>query len=196
MIATPSSFLLPNNAITTEGQRSDFLSKYSIILPTAIASMAFSGTVKPLDSSYQPGSYDVICGRGKGSYNRPGNKHFRALVATYIPEYQRARSKVDKSAILNSIVDKVRSLVNPETGEPAQFVKHTKSTGWVQIGDDHAREKVGHAIREAVTARDGRAPSPPMSSINFPVESILQQTNAHQHPSFAPLSEFDSVVEI
>ena len=130
-----------------------FLSKYSFELPLAITALTDTKRMVPLDQSYQPGTYDVVCGRGKGSYNRPGNKRFRSLVATYIPQYMRARSKIDKSMVLNDIIDKVRSFINPDTGSAAQFVKYTKNSGWVLIGDEHAREKVGHAIREAIAAQ-------------------------------------------
>ena len=86
-------------------------------------------------------------------YNRPGNKHFRQLVATYIPRYLEAKSKIDKSVILGSIVDEVDSLIDPETGRRAQFVKAAKGgCGWIVISDELAREKVGHAMREAVAA--------------------------------------------
>ena len=131
------------------------LSKYTIAVPSAIAALSNTSTKASLGMSFEPGAYDVVCGRGKGSYNRPGNKKFRALVATYIPQYMNARSKVDKSMILNSIIDKVRSFTNPDTGRPAQFVKFSKKEGgWTEIGDDLAREKVGHAMREAIAAND------------------------------------------
>jgi hypothetical protein len=138
----------------TSGKITGFLSKYSFELPLAITALTETKRMVPLDQSYQPGTYDVVCGRGKGSYNRPGNKRFRSLVATYIPKYLKARSKMDKSMVLNDIIDKVRSFTNPDTGAPAQFVKYTKSSGWVLIGDEHAREKVGHAIREAIAAQE------------------------------------------
>lgn len=141
-----------DNAFAAPG--SGYLSKYSLDLPTAIASLAHTNSMTPLDSSYEPGAYDVVCGRGKGSYNRPGNKRFRSLVSTYIPQYISSRSKVDKSTVLNAIMEKVRSYTNPDTGLSAQFVKYTKNVGWVQIGDEHAREKVGHAIREAIAAKE------------------------------------------
>ena len=155
MIASTHPFSLSDNAFAAPG--SGFLSKYSFVLPTAISSFAHTNEVTPLDSSYEPGAFDVVCGRGKGSYNRPGNKHFRALVATYIPQYQSSRSKVDKSMILNTIIDRVRSFTNPDTGLPADFVKYTKTTGWVKIGDEHAREKVGHAIREAIVSLENES---------------------------------------
>ena len=137
-----------------DSKNSGFLSKYNFELPLAIVALTDSKRVVPLDHSYQPGTYDVVCGRGKGSYNRPGNKRFRSLVATFIPNYMKARSKMDKSIVLNEIIDKVRSFTNPDTGSVAQFVKYTKNSGWVVIGDELAREKVGHAIREAIAAQE------------------------------------------
>lgn len=151
MIASTHPFNYSDNAFAPGA---GFLAKYSLILPTAIASLAQTNAITLLDAAFEPGSFDVVCGRGKGSYNRPGNKFFRALVVTFIPQYLSARSKVDKSAVLNSIIDKVRSFTNPDTGLPAQFVKHSKNTGWIKIGDEHAREKVGHAIREAIAAKE------------------------------------------
>jgi hypothetical protein len=156
-----------------------FLSKYSLALPLAIASLADTNHMTPLDASYQPGAYDVVCGRGKGSYNRPGNKRFRSFVATYIPQYISARTKVDKSMVLNTIIDQVHSYTNPDTGLAAQFVKYTKDAGWVMIGDEHAREKVGHAIREAIAAQEqhtnpNRHPS--SSSSSSPVPSVHDAT--------------------
>ena len=175
---------------------SGFLSKYSFELPLAITALTDTKCMIPLDQSYQPGTYDVVCGRGKGSYNRPGNKRFRSLVATYIPKYMKARSKMDKSIVLNDIIDKVRSFTNPDTGAPAQFVKYTKSTGWVLIGDEHAREKVGHAIREAIaaqesssgnesTASSSSSPSPTLeletqaTSLSTHCDEILSQHNSY-----------------
>jgi len=136
----------PHNSLFRSGP----LSKYNFTLPSAIDAMNNNGSVQgPLDECFSPGAYDVVCGRGKGSYNRPGNKHFRQLVATYIPSYLSAKSKMNKSVILNSIIDKVHTFINPETGRPAQFVKLSKGF-WTAISDDQAREKVGHAMREAV----------------------------------------------
>lgn len=159
----------------TNGKITGFLSKYSFELPLAITALTDTKRMVPLDQSYQPGAYDVVCGRGKGSYNRPGNKRFRSLVATYIPKYLKARSKMDKSMVLNDIIDKVRSFNNPDTGSPAQFVKYTKSSGWVLIGDEHAREKVGHAIREAIAAQE--------SSSSTSSESTASSSSASPSPT-------------
>jgi hypothetical protein len=135
-------------------QSSDFLSKFSLAIPSAIMSLANINADTPLEASYQPGYYDVACGRGKGAYNRPGNKRFRVLVATYLSDYLDAKTRLDKSAVLSRIVDRVQSLRDPDTGKPARFIKYSKLTGWVEIGKDSAHEKVGHAMREAVLANE------------------------------------------
>jgi hypothetical protein len=149
-----------------------FLSKYCLALPLAIASLVDTNHMTMLDASYQPGAYDVVCGRGKGSYNRPGNKRFRSLVATYIHQYISARTKMDKSMVLNTIIDQVNSYTNPDTGLAAQFVKYTKAAGWVMIGDEHAREKVGHAMREAIATQEHTNHRHPLSSSSSPVQSV------------------------
>jgi hypothetical protein len=103
----------------------------------------------------EPGPYDVVCGRGKGSYNRPGNRLFRELVLEYVPEYMGARSKLDKSIVLNSIIERVQRQGNGT----ALFVKYDRrSKKWFEIGDDVAREKVGHALREAINAPPSTQP--------------------------------------
>lgn len=128
--------------------------KFRIVVPSAITQMNSQKTTRELGLNYVPNDFDIYCGRGKGFYNRPGNKKFRVLVAAHIRTYVGAKSKVDKSAVLNTIIDEVRSTVDPATGRPAQFIKFTKHTGWVEIGDDQAREKVGHAMREAIASNN------------------------------------------
>jgi hypothetical protein len=135
-------------------------SKFRLVVPTAIRDMTTLKAAREIGSDYEPSDVDIFCGRGKGFYNRPGNKSFRTLVGSYIPAYLAAKTKVDKSAVLNTIVDKVRNLHDPTTGRPAQFIKFSKKTGWVEIGDEQAREKVGHAMREAIsTVEEGGSSS-------------------------------------
>jgi hypothetical protein len=106
--------------------------------------------ISPFDDSVTPDlDYDVVCGRGKGSYNRPGNKRFRVIVGKHIAAYLTARNKVDKGHVLNSIIDHVKS----QNHGSARFIKPLKN-GWVEISLDAAREKVGHAIREAIGSRE------------------------------------------
>ena len=170
MIAHTLSCAFSDNAFAAPA--SGFLSKYSLDVPAAIVTLSNTNSSTMLDMTYEPGVFDVVCGRGKGSYNRPGNKRFRALVCTFIPQYHNARSKVDKSFVLNSIIDKVRSYKNADNGLRAEFVKYTKNVGWVIIGDEHAREKVGHAIREAIAAKEDSS-----SKVEEKAASIVKQNN-------------------
>jgi hypothetical protein len=125
-----------------------FLARYQLIIPTAIADMAPDQGCGSLADSFEPNEYDVVLGRGKGNYNRPGNKRFRAIVHRFIPKYQTAKTKLDKTFIFNSILDEVRS----ENNGNARFVRYDTKIGWVEMGDEQVRDKVGHATREAIVA--------------------------------------------
>jgi hypothetical protein len=125
------------------------LSKCRVGLPSAIAPSISSISDNKVFSDVQPCDYDIVCGRGKGSYNRPGNQRFRAIVCQHIPVYSAAKTKFDKGIVLNSIVSKAQS----ESNGAARFLKCTNGS-WFEIEDDQAREKVGHTIREAILAQD------------------------------------------
>lgn len=122
-----------------------FLERYQVAIPTVIADMAASDDMKQLPSEFQPTDFDIICGRGKGHYNRPGCKRLREVIRGFIPEYLASKSKVDKSAVISRILDAVKSQNNSTT----RFVKCKKGS-WYEIGDDQAREKVGHTMRETI----------------------------------------------
>jgi len=108
------------------------------------------GDVLPRD--FVPTDYDVHCGHGKGCFNKPGNVRFRAIVSRFIPQYLTARTKYEKTAVLNAALDEVRSQKNDD--DVTRFVVF-KDSRWHTIGEDQAREKVGHCMREAVAALDG-----------------------------------------
>lgn len=126
----------------------DFLSKYQLLVPSAVADLSSTMESAQLEDNYQPSKYDVLCGRGKGSYNRSGNKRFRELVQAHVGDYLNAKTKYDKSSVLNMIVDRVRSK------GMARFVA-MKDGAWFEISDEQAREKVGHSMREAMSMLEG-----------------------------------------
>ena len=106
-----------------------------------------SKKIRPLPAGFVPSDFDVVCGKGKDCFNRVGNRRFRELVAHNLDVYQAAQTKLDKSAIVISIVDAVRRS-SPNGGG---FVRRNNQTGlWFEIGDAMAREKVGHTIRETL----------------------------------------------
>lgn len=129
----------------------DFLPKYQVELPTSIAlSLSTSTSSSPLPVvGYTPDEeYDVFCGRGKGSYNKPDNKRFRAIVRECLNDYVAAKTKVDKGAILNMILDRVKS---SQGGRQVRFVV-LKDGAWHEISEDQSREKIGQCIRELLAA--------------------------------------------
>ena len=145
-----------------------FLTKYQVAVPSK-SPERFSPS---LTQDYEVGPNDVVCGRGKGSYNRPGNKRFRELVQGYVKEYVRSRTKLDKTMLLAKIVDRVN--------EHGRFIKKGKKGHWCEIDEEQARDKVGHAMREAIKEGTTTTPnSKPKSKVS---SSSLAEVN--RRPSF------------
>jgi hypothetical protein len=95
----------------------------------------------------------------KQNHQHPGNKRYRKLVEHTAPLYERAATKLEKTQVIAAVVRKVRddarafhSSNDSGVGAVAGgFVKKDYQTGlWYDIGDDKARDKVGHAIRRVV----------------------------------------------
>jgi hypothetical protein len=93
-----------------------------------------------------PGSWDVICARGKQTYNHPGNEYFRKLVLAATSKYSQARTKMERTIIVSEIVDSVRSRGNG-------FVRQNERKEWVEVNDVVAREKTGQQFRNLLGNR-------------------------------------------
>ena len=101
-----------------------------------------------LPNDFQPRAMDILCGRGRGVWDHSGNRRFKTMVRAHAEEYSKARTKVDKGALVASMVDRMR-----ESG--VLFVKKdTKTKKWCDIGDYLAREKTSHAIRDHIYKRN------------------------------------------
>jgi hypothetical protein len=99
-----------------------------------------------LAADFEPGPNDVICKRGKDAWNHKGNQWFRHLVEANVENYLKCRSRSDKSLLVLRIVDTIRQ-ASPQGG----FVKQIEQDGvlaWCEVGDEIARDKVGHALRD------------------------------------------------
>lgn len=146
------------HSLTLPTPHTSFIAKYQVPVPTTPTTNSRTNTTAdhPISSfhQYTPTEWDVVCGRGKGSYNRPGNKRFRAIVQEHVQEYCSAISKLDKTCVLNRILHCVQA----QNQGQAIFCK-LKLSVWYCISDDMAREKCGHAIREAIqSAEHQKAP--------------------------------------
>lgn len=93
---------------------------------------------------------DIVCGRGKGCWNHPGNQMFQTIIHASVERYSGSKSKNEKSLVVASIVE---GLCN----SGSRFVKEDKKTGgWYDIGQTQARDKTGHAIRDYMMNRSKR----------------------------------------
>jgi len=124
----------------------NFLSQYQVCMTENTSQMEAG-----LPTDFQPTANDIVCGRGKGGFNRAGNKRFRAMVRQHIPAYTAAKTKVDKSAVIDNILDRVQSMT------PAPRFVAMKAGSWVEISQEQAREKVGHSMREAIAEFESAA---------------------------------------
>jgi hypothetical protein len=103
-------------------------------LSTSLASPFYKAKRNALPPSYQPGDWDVCCGRGKRNWNMIGNVRFRNLIQRNVQRYIDSPSRNDKTQVVISIVDYVR-------GKGGHFLKQDNSDRWYDIGDAEARDK-------------------------------------------------------
>eukprot|EP00592_Proboscia_alata_P027947 CAMPEP_0194450262 /NCGR_PEP_ID=MMETSP0176-20130528/130619_1 /TAXON_ID=216777 /ORGANISM="Proboscia alata, Strain PI-D3" /LENGTH=296 /DNA_ID=CAMNT_0039277511 /DNA_START=276 /DNA_END=1163 /DNA_ORIENTATION=+ len=86
---------------------------------------------------------DVLCGRGGGTNNHPGNRKFRFLVKVNQTKYL-GKIKKERPRVADEVVEQIRKK-NP----PGRFLKKDPATGfWYDIGNVKAREKASQALRE------------------------------------------------
>ena len=93
-------------------------------------------TANSLSDEFQPGPQHVICSRGQRALKHSGNKRFRGLIRASADAYDKACTKLEKSAVVTQIIDSIR-----EGG--GGFVRQQPSGAWCEVGDGVAREKVG-----------------------------------------------------
>ena len=91
------------------------------------------------------GSYDVICGRNKNSFNNIGNRRFRVTIALALHRYHACQTRPEKTGVVRSIVEQVRS-------NNGRFLKWHEQQ-WVELTDKEALAKVGHAVRDMTKAK-------------------------------------------
>mmetsp|Transcript_6820 Transcript_6820/g.19973 ORF Transcript_6820/g.19973 Transcript_6820/m.19973 type:complete len:489 (+) Transcript_6820:178-1644(+) len=98
-----------------------------------------------LPIGYTPDQFDILCGRHQKTWSHEGNKRYKAIVKQNVIHYQNAQRKVEKSYFVAALVEKFR-----DSG--CLFLKQDAAQGdrWFDIGDDAAREKTGHAIRDHI----------------------------------------------
>lgn len=92
-----------------------------------------------LHPGFRPGENDVICAKGKRSYNHIGNQSFRALAKMHAKDFDKATSKSSKGKVVTLIVNTIHS-------HGGDFVKEVNGN-WYRVTERMAREKVGSEFR-------------------------------------------------
>mmetsp|Transcript_14491 Transcript_14491/g.31625 ORF Transcript_14491/g.31625 Transcript_14491/m.31625 type:complete len:321 (+) Transcript_14491:287-1249(+) len=135
-----------------------------------------------LPGGYQPSPFDVCCGRGKKNWNHEGNTIFRRLIRSNVQGYQDAIDKQEKSSIVISIVDTIRS-------QGGRFLKQDDDKQWYDIGDSQAREKVGHSLRDQVNAQTKQQMKEGSESSSYKRRSPSPETGSPKRPRFAQFAK-------
>lgn len=124
----------------------DSMSSYT----SSNASSCSGSDCTELPPDFQPSYYDIMCGRGKGCSNWVGNRRFLVTVTMNKQRYLDASTKAAKSKVVDEIVRTIESN-SPNAG----FIKQEPSSGrWYKISHQQARNKVAHAMRDAIGAKD------------------------------------------
>jgi hypothetical protein len=92
--------------------------------------------------------------RRKKNWGHLGNVHFRNVIRINVNRYIDAPTKNDKTLVVISIVDEIRA-------QGGRFLKDDLYGRWYDIGDAQARDKVGHSLRDQVTALNRQNPNKP-----------------------------------
>jgi len=105
---------------------------------------------KPLPIEFHPGPMDVIIAKGKTAFRHPGNRLYRKIIQSNLPQYSTAKFKSDKSRIVSKTMDSIREA----SSSGVLFVRHNKKDGrWCEIGEDVSREKIGQSFRDLLHSR-------------------------------------------
>ena len=125
---------------------------------------------------YTPTEFDVLCGRGSSYYFHEGNRRFRLLIQDYLERYTLCKSKMDKSGQVLEIVALVR-------GSGGHFLRKGNDQRWHDIGDKLAREKIGHAFRDAIAdQRREKKQKGSKKELRLRKEATKEIITKHQQP--------------
>jgi len=132
---------LPTRSFVQAQER--FFSQENRLLAAAAQTLDQASNYLP--THFSPGPNDVICARGNGAWNHPGNQKFRRFVLSYVDQYAGLCSRSDRSSLVTEIVESMFR-------KGATFVKRdTDPPGtWIEVSEGLVREKIGQIFRNAV----------------------------------------------
>mmetsp|Transcript_18536 Transcript_18536/g.28611 ORF Transcript_18536/g.28611 Transcript_18536/m.28611 type:complete len:199 (+) Transcript_18536:40-636(+) len=136
-------------------------------IQTVSSNKIFVPSVKRLPRDFKPTHLDIFCGRGRESRVHVGTEHFRQIIKNNLQGYKKTQTRYEKTEFIKSIVELLRCKAASKGG--AGFIKYDKPSGyWFEIGDQVAREKVGHAFRDLLKQRSRLQDTDPRSFTYIP----------------------------
>ena len=90
--------------------------------------------------------YDVVCGRNSSAFNHVGNRRFRFSMMMNLQRYMDAPTREEKTKIINSLV----RFLQDDVG--CRFLTKVDSSTYATMTNKQIREKVGHSLRDLVSA--------------------------------------------
>ena len=143
-----------------------------------------------------PKDFDILLGRGKVAFNHHGNRRFRVFVGMHLRRYRECNSRAEKTFVVNDVTEAIH-----EAGGRFLKPKDKAETIWLQVSQKIAREKVGHALRDALATRlkmsNPPDPPPPMrvarraSDIVMATFRRMSTTDLPQHKPLSQLTPRD-----
>mmetsp|Transcript_40888 Transcript_40888/g.97889 ORF Transcript_40888/g.97889 Transcript_40888/m.97889 type:complete len:194 (-) Transcript_40888:3434-4015(-) len=145
----PSSFSFPVSAWDQQQKQQQYDQHRSSTTSTSTTKSSSSSSERDaktrLPESFSPTPYSVLIGRGKVCAEATGNRRLKVIVSTFLDEYSKAPTRIEKSIIVSKIVDIVND-ASPVGG----FIKFEDGAWW-QVSDNMARERVGSLLRDCLS---------------------------------------------
>lgn len=136
-VSFPGELLLSTNS-------SDTMIIKEVVREESDCSQKISMPQTDLSASYKPTYYDIICGRGRGSFLHEGNKTYLALLRKNIPTYLAAGKRKEKSIIVSTLVSSLKA-------QGFRFLKQDeKNKRWYELTKQECYERTAHAIRDLI----------------------------------------------
>ena len=136
-----------------------------------------------LGPSFKPAEYDIICGRGRGSFARKGtvNTYYLNILRNNINRYKQAATKTEKGFLISSINRELRE-------QGFCFLKYDQiKQRWYQLSGQQTYKRTAHAIRDLIRKADRGKEQESKYAINPNQQPLIE--NQYQSFDFEPAFE-------
>eukprot|EP00980_Cylindrotheca_fusiformis_P021909 scaffold8747_cov96-Cylindrotheca_fusiformis.AAC.4 len=137
-----------------------------------------------------PTDFDILCGRGRGSFLHQGNRKYLHILRSNIPPYLSAAKRSQKGDVVRSILSSLKS-------QGYRFIKQEETTQtWHELDESEAYLRTAHALRDIIRKQKSKKKKPPRmgsgseTSVTASKKSCspppVMQSHRSQTPTVAP----------